>query len=135
MRKLLIWLCLLLLLTVPSLANNIETQALTAARIFVELVDDGNFQSAYWSGSPLLQLANTEQEWLDRTERSQKVLGKVISRELKMTRSITSSAYLPDDDYQVILFSTRTEDKAKAHETLLLHQIDGTWQVCSYRIY
>ena len=135
MQKLLIGLWLLLLLTAPSLADELEDQPLTVARSFAELVSDGNFQAAYWSGSPLLQLTNAEQEWLDRTERSQKVLGKVLSREVKTTRSITSLAYLPDDDYQVVLFSTRTEHKAKAHETLLLHQVNNIWQVCSYRIY
>jgi Protein of unknown function (DUF4019) len=135
MRKLLIGLCLLLFLTVPSLADNTEDQILAAAISFAELVADGNFQAAYWSGAPLLQSANAEQEWLDHTERSQKVLGRVLTRDLKTTRAITSLASFPDDNYQVILFSTRTEYKAKAYETLLLHQVDGSWQVCSYKIH
>ncbi len=135
MKYLLLGFCLLFLLTVPSLADNIEDQALTTARSFAELVNDGNFQAAYWTGSPLLQLANAEQEWLDRIDRDQKVLGRVLTRELKKTRSITSLAGFPDDTYQVVLFNSRTEHKTKAHETLLLHQVGGLWRVCSYKIH
>lgn len=135
MKKLLIGFCLLFMLTVPSFADDLNDQVLTAAHSFATLVDDGNFQAAYWSGSPLLQLANVEQEWLDRVERSQRVLGKVITRSLKKTHTIISSANLPDDTYRVVLFDSQTLYKAKAHETLLLHQIDGSWQVCSYRIH
>jgi hypothetical protein len=135
MKRLIIGLCLCFLLSAPSLADNIEDLPLSAALNFAELIDTGNIQAAYWSGSPLLQLANTETEWLDRVARSQQVLGKVLARKVKKTRAITSSAYLPDDDYQVILFSTRTEHKAQAHETVLLHQVNGLWQVCSYNIH
>jgi len=135
MKRLFIGIFLLLFLAVPGFADNFDTEALGAAESFVSIIDDGNFQAAYWSGSALLRLANAEQEWLARTERSQKVLGKVQSRKLKKTRMITSSAHLPDDNYQLILFSSRTVYKAKAHETLLLHQVNGLWRVCAYQIH
>jgi len=135
MRKILLGFCLLFLLTVPSLAENTDDQVLSAARSFAELIDDGNFQAAYWNGSPLLQLANPEQVWLDSVERNQRVLGKVLSRELNKIRSVTSFAKLPDDNYQIVLFASRTMYKAEAHETLFLHQVDGIWQVCSYKVH
>lgn len=134
MRKLLLGLCLILLLTVPSLADNIDDQALSIARTFAALVDDENFQAAYWSGSPLLHLANAEQAWLNKTARTQQVLGKVLERELKKIRSVTSPADMPDDDYRIILFDARTEHKAKAAEVILVHPVDGIWQVCDYSI-
>lgn len=135
MRNLLLGFCLIFFLTVPCLADNLEDQAITTARNFAELINDGNLQAAYWSGSPLLQLANAEQEWLDRTERNQKVLGKVLTRKLQITHSIPSLAGFPDDNYQVVLFSSETEHKANAFESLLLHQVAGIWRVCSYKIH
>lgn len=135
MKTILLGLSCLFLLTSPCFADDIENQTLETALSFAQLIDDSNLQAAYWSGSALLRLANDEQEWLERTERSQKVLGKAVERKVKATRSINSFARLPDDAYQVILFTTRTEHKAKAFETLLLHQVSGIWQVCSYSIH
>ena len=133
MKRILAGFCLLLLLTVPSLADNVEDQALATARQFAELINAGNYAAAYWSASPLLQLANAEDDWLDQVERRHKVLGRVLERSLHKTRMVDSLAYLPDDNYQIIVFASRTERKAKAIETLILHKVNGIWQVCCYK--
>lgn len=135
MKKLLIAFCLLFILASPGLANEPDDLALEAAKVFTMQVDDGNLRAAFWNSSPLLQLANIEEVWIEQLERNQKVLGKVLDRTLHKARMIDSSAYLPDDDYQVIIFISRTEHKAKAFETMLLHKVNGLWQVCSYQIH
>ncbi len=111
-----------------------EEAAVQTARTFAKVIDDSNYQAAYWIGSPLLRLANAEQEWIDRTARSQLLLGKVLERNLKQIRTVTGPANLPDDDYRIILFMARTEYKAEAAEVILLHQVNRLWQVCSHSI-
>lgn len=135
MKSLLLGLCLLLLLPTFSVGDEIDSQALAAAFSFASLIDEQNLPAAYWMGSPLLQRANAEQEWIARAERSQRVLGKVMTRKLNRLRTKTRIAYLPDDDYRVIIFEVKTEHKAIADETMLVHQVNGLWQVCSYSIH
>ncbi len=134
MKKLLVGFFLLVVLAGSGYADEKDELAINAAVTFAGLIDDGNIQAAYWVGSPLLQLADDEQQWLDKTERAQKVLGKVLERKLKKIRSVTSPADFPDDDYRIMLFDARTEHKEKAAEVILAHQVEGSWQICSYAI-
>lgn len=134
MKSLISGIFLLLLLAVPGLADDLDDQALSSALTFASTIDDGNFQAAYWMASPLLQLITPEQLWIDKTNRSQQVLGQVLQRELKLLREASSPANFPDDDYRMLYFESRTEKKSKASEVILLHRIDGLWRVCEYSI-
>jgi len=134
MRKLLLGLCLLLLLSAPSLADDIDDQALSSALSFATTINDGNFQAAYWMGSPLLQLMTPEQAWIDHADRVQRTLGKVLERKLIRLRTASNPADFPDDNYRMIYFESRSERKAKAAEVILLHQVDDLWRVCEYTL-
>lgn len=135
MRILILGLGLLFLTALPAFTADIDAQALQAAHSFTSTIDDGNIQAAYWAGSPLLRVMNPEQEWFDQTLRSQQVLGKVLERTLNRIRAVASQSLFPDDDYRQVYFETRTERKAKAAEVILLHSVEGVWQVCDYAIY
>ncbi|SHJ72860.1 Protein of unknown function [Malonomonas rubra DSM 5091] len=127
-------LCLLVILCIPSFADDVDDQALSAALSFTATIDDGNFQAAYWMGSPLLQLMTSAEQWIDKADRTQRILGKVLEREVKKLRTATSPAHFPDDEYRMIYFESRAERKAKAAEVILLHRVDGLWRVCDYSI-
>lgn len=133
-KAILLSVCSVFLLGTFCFAADVDERAIAAGSSFAAIIDDGNFQAAYWVGSPLLRLANPEQEWLDRISRSQLVLGKVLERKLTHLRAVTSPAGLPDDDYRILLFTARTEYKAEAVEVIFLHQVNDFWQVCSYSI-
>ena len=134
-----IYFCLLLVICslfpgTPVLANDQQNLVVAAASDFTTLVDADNFLAAYWSGSELLRLANDEREWTAQQERAQVLVGKVTKRTLKAVRSIQTYPGLPDGDYVLIYFETRTTYKAKAAEVLLLRDDQGLYQVCSYSI-
>lgn len=65
-------------------------------------------------------------------ERSQAMLGKVEERTLAAVRSVTTFPSLPEGDYRLVQYSTRTADKAEAKEILLLKKDNGLWQTCDY---
>ena len=134
MKTILLGFCCFFLLAVPCLADISDDLAIASAHTFATNIDGGNLQAAYWSGAPLLRLADDAQVWIDRIARTQLVLGKVVERNLTRIRTVTSPPGLPDDDYRIILFAARTEHKAAAAEVILLHQVTGLWQVCSYMI-
>jgi Protein of unknown function (DUF4019) len=124
-----------LLLAAASLASTQQNQAVEAALAFSAILDEQSFEAAYWSGSELLRQANDEQEWIDKTERSRDLLGNVLQRQLKVVRPVETYPGLPDDDYVIVYFEARTERKEKAAEVFLIHQVNGTLQVCSYSIH
>lgn len=132
-RTLLLTSCFLIF-AIPCLANEQLDQAIDAALAFSTLIDNGNIQAAYWSGSELLRVANDEQEWIDRTTRTQHLLGKVEQRTLGVVRTVASFPGLPDDEYVIVSFKARSTHKANAAEFLLVHQDNGIFKVCSYSI-
>lgn len=134
MKSLISGLMLLFLLAVPAFADDIDDQALNSAINFAATIDEGNLQAAYWMASPLLQLMVSEQQWIDKTHRTQQILGIVLERELVRLRVATSPANFPDDDYRMLYFESRTTAKSKASEVILLHRVDGLWRVCEYSI-
>jgi len=123
-----------LLLGSPGWADDQQTQAVAAALAFSSIIDQENFQAAYWAGSELLRLANDEQEWIDQTGRAQNLLGKVTQRTLKAVRSVTTYPGLPDDEYVIVYFQASSFFKANAAEVLLVHQEAGLPKVCAYSI-
>ena len=127
--------CIVLLLGSAGLASDMKDEVLASALAFTEIIDSSNAQAAYWSSSPLLRRANDEQEWIKRTDRIQALLGKVQGRALQQIRHVTSFARLPDDNYLIVVFDSRTEYKAEATEVVQLHQVNEIWQVCLYSIH
>jgi len=127
-------LCSLCLFTSVSLADTFPAQAIAIAETFATTIDSRSYQAAYMSGAELLRLANDEQSWIDKTERKQIVLGKVLQRTLKSVRAVTSPSDFPDGDYLWVYFDARTERKVKAAEVILVEQRDSAWAVCSYSI-
>jgi hypothetical protein len=134
MKKLLLIVSLILFIASAAFADDLDVLAFDAAQAFAAMVDEGNLQAAYWSGSQLLQLANDEQAWIDEAARAQLVLGKARQRVLKKIRPVNSPAHFPDDDYRIVYFETETAQKAKAAEVLYVHEVGGLWKVCYYSI-
>ncbi len=124
----------LCLFTTGSLADTFSAQAIAGANTFATTIDSGNYQAAFMSSSNLLRLANDKQEWIDKIERSRKLLGKVLHRELRALRSISAYPGLPDGDYLLIHYKVQTKRKAKASEIILLEKQNNSWAVCSYSI-
>ncbi len=124
----------ILSLTSNSFSNDPQTQAIEAAQSFTSIIDDGNYQAAYWIGSDLLRLAMSEQKWIEQSEQVLTMLGKYEGRSLRSTRSVHSFPGYPDGNYTIVYFETKLTHKAKATEVLLVRQESGAMRICSYFI-
>ncbi len=138
MKKLFIF-CLmelfsLLMIPAGALANPLSQDAVAAAEHFAEVIDSGNSNVAYNQASPLLRLAQEEQEFKDDIERTHRLLGPVQQRKLRAIRSIGIYPRFPDGDYLIVQFEARTQYKNKAAEVILLRHQDGVWLVADYSI-
>ena len=124
---LIIWLCS------PCTATELNSsQALAEAEQFVATIDVSKYSQAYNSASPYLHLSKLEKEWIDEQTRTRKLIGQPLSRQLKGIRSRETYPGLPDGNYLLAHYQTRTEHKSKATEIILLLQQENQWQVCLY---
>jgi len=130
----LLGLCGLLLAPAGTLATLLSQDAIAAAERFVRIIDSGNSNAAYSQASPLLRLAQDEQEFAIAIERAQKLLGPVQQRQLTALRSIGIYPHFPDGDYLIVQFEAVTQYKSKAVEVILLRNLDDVWLVVDYSI-
>lgn len=124
----------LLMAPAGALADLLSHDAVATAEHFALVIDSGNSSAAYSQASPLLRLAQDEQEFKADIERSQQLLGSVQQRKLTAIRSIGIYPRFPDGDYLIVQFEARTRHKSKAAEVILLRHQDGTWLVADYSI-
>lgn len=115
-------------------ANFSFSQAIHQAEQFISLVDNQDYQAAYNSASDIFKISTLEQGWIVERGRSDELLGHVLDRQLISVKARDSYPGLPDGDYLLVYFETRTERKAKAAEVLLLTKESDRWAVCSYRL-
>lgn len=120
--------------TIGYSSNLLSADAVTTAERFARMIDSGNSSAAYNQASPLLRLAQKEQEFISAIERAHLLLGAVKQRQLTALRSIGIYPRLPDGDYLIVQFEARTLHKNKAAEIILLRHQDGTWLVVDYSI-
>lgn len=124
----------LLLAPSATLANLLSQDAVAAAERFARIIDSGNSSDAYTQASPLLRLALNEQEFKTDIERAHILLGPVQQRQLTALRSVGIYPHLPDGEYLIVQFETRTLHKNKAAEIIVLQRQDGLWLVADYSI-
>jgi hypothetical protein len=124
----------LLLAPAGTLANLLSQDAVATAERFARIIDSGNSSAAYSQASPLLRLAQDEQEFAIAIERGQKLLGPVQQRQLTALRSIGIYPRFPDGDYLIVQFEAVTQYKSKAVEVILLRHQDNVWLVVDYSI-
>ena len=112
----------------------LSAHAVAAAERFAQVIDRGDSSAAYSQASPLLRLAQDEQEFSADIKRAHKLLGPVQQRQLTALRSIGIYPRFPDGDYLIVQFEAQTRHKNKAAEIILLRHQDGAWLVADYSI-
>lgn len=134
MKRLLLLVIIFSLSSSISIANLFPSQAISKAEQFISLIDKQDYQAAYLSGSELLKLYFTENEWIIDRARSDKLLGHVLKRKLVTVKARDTYPGLPDGQYMVVYYESQTKLKAKAAEVLLVARNFDRWEVCSYRL-
>ncbi len=125
---------LLCCLTSVATAELFSSAALLSAESFISSIDKSDFSTAYDSASTVLQLQSPQDQWVREQGLSFQLLGKAQERQLKTVRARDSYPGLPDGNYLIVCYQTRTEYKDEAIEVLLLREQGPLWQVCKYSI-
>ena len=126
------------LTTASAQGSNAETPegaAEAAARVWLGLVDAGDYAKSWVTGAEYFRNLVLQAQWVTSVARVRGSLGGLKSRRLvsaKYTRSLHGA---PDGEYVVIQFATSFEKRAEATETVTpMKDRDGRWRVSGYFI-
>ena len=118
-----------------SNAETPEAAAEAAARVWLGLVDAGDYAKSWVTGARYFRNSVLEAQWVTSVARVRGSLGGLKSRRLvsaKYTRSLPGA---PDGEYVVIQFATSFEKRPQATETVTpMKDRDGRWRVSGYYI-
>jgi len=117
-------------------ANEVaEKAAVTAAGVWVSLVDGEDYGESWNQASALFKTAVTKEQWQQSLKAVRTPLGKMVARKLKSKQYTKSLPGAPDGEYVVIQYETTFEKQQSAIETVTpMLDKDGKWRVSGYYI-
>ena len=112
-----------------------ESEAESAARSWLALVDGGSYARSWSEASTLFRRGVTQPQWLVAVASVREPLGAVRSRTLRSATFTRVVSGAPDGDYVIIQFASSFEKRQSAIETVTpMKDVDGTWRVSGYYI-
>lgn len=102
-----------------------ETDAVRAARLWLALVDAGDWQRSWDATSRTFQSLNTHERWAEVAASVQTPLGPVIGHELVSEDFVPA----PPSGYQLVKFRSRYANRAETTLTLSLERENERWKV------
>jgi len=126
------------LLSAATQGSNVqmpEAAAEAAARVWLGLVDAGDYAESWVTGAEYFRNSVAQSDWVSSVARVRGSLGGLKSRRLVAAKYARSLPGAPDGEYVVIQFATSFEKKAEAIETVTpMKDRDGRWRVSGYYI-
>jgi len=122
--------------TGPIYANEAaQKAAITAAGVWLSLVDEGNYAESWNQAAGFFKNAVTKEQWLNSMKAFRVPLGNMVVRKLKSKQYTKTLPGAPDGEYVVIQYETTFEKKQSAIETVTpMLDKDGKWKVSGYFI-
>ncbi|MBB3694799.1 hypothetical protein FHY05_003451 [Sphingomonas sp. BK580] len=118
----------------PSAPLPPETDASSAARKWVELLDAGEWDASWQAAAEVFKSSITPTQWEAKSQTVRAPLGQVSSRVLRSVVPTKTLPGAPAGNYQVLQFQTRYATKPEGMETVVLSHENGTWRVSGYFI-
>lgn len=112
---------------------NLETDAITAAQEWLELIDRGDSSGSYGRAAGLFKSAVSLEQWQRSLAAAQAPLGRPLSRSLRSKHYAEELPGAPDGKYYVLEYDTAFERKKSGTETVVpMLDEDGIWRVSGY---
>ena len=113
-----------------------DPQAVAVANKWLSVFDAGNYSEAYAMLPARVRSAGdaVEKQWVGHQRASRTPLGRTLSRqfvEAYFARTLPGS---PDGYYELLMYKTSFQHKARATEGVTLTKESGHWQVSGYRV-
>ena len=126
---------LLVLVYVANADQGAEKAAVAAAKVWLALVDGGNYSQSWQEAADFFKNAVPKEKWRNSMQSFRKPLGKLVSRRLIAKKYTTTLPGAPDGEYVVIQYKSSFTNKKSAVETITpMKDKDGAWRVSGYYI-
>ena len=111
--------------TAPATAPIAETEAVRAARTWLELHDAGRWRETWEGTGAELRRLNSFERWVEVASSVRPPMGALVSR----TAISQDKVPAPPAGVDVVKFRTRFANKGDAVETVSLARENGSWKV------
>ena len=107
-----------------------------ASKMFLELVDSGQYEPSWTLSSAYLRKEIPLEQWQQQLSDVRTAAGALLSRELKDQRyNKETRKGVPEGEYMVFIYNTAFQNKSAATETItLMLEDDQFWRVAGYFI-
>ena len=107
---------LTLIIFTSMIANAGDREAMTAAKEWLALVDAGEYNQSWLTANKTLKEQSEKDDWANYLKAIREPLGKIISRKVTRTRTVTQIQGMPDGGYfQVQFVSNRAAARSTIH--------------------
>ena len=107
-----------------------DRHVVDAARTWLELVDEGQWNESYRATGAAFRRINTAEVWATTSEKVRVPLGAVLSRTFISQQNLPA----PPAGYEVVKFRTHYANKPDAVETVSLDREGGEWRIVGVMI-
>lgn len=107
-----------------------DRHVVDAARTWLELVDEGQWNESYQATGAAFRRINTAEVWAATSEKVRVPLGAVLSRTFISQQNLPA----PPAGYEVVKFRTHYANKPDAVETVSLDREGGEWRIVGVMI-
>jgi hypothetical protein len=113
-----------------------DPQAVAVADKWLLLFDAGNYAQAYAMFPARIRSAGdtVEKQWVGRQRVNRTPLGRTLSRQFVEAYFAKTLPGSPDGYYELLMYKTSFQHKARATEGVTLTKESGHWQVSGYRL-
>jgi len=124
---------LTLIILSSTIANADQSAALTAAKAWLALVDAGEYQQSWLTANKTLKEQSEKEEWANYLKAIRKPFGKVISRSVTRSRTVSQIQGMPDGEYFQVQFEVKSLNRT-GMERMTVAKESGSWKVAGYMV-
>ncbi len=121
--------------TQGATTNPAVTEAMDEASHWLNLIDQGQYGSAWLDSGPLMKDIITEQEWIGAMDEVRAPFGNVRTRKVARNQSISALPHGTKGNFMLLEYRTQFSGNFTAKERLILMTDSlGQWRVISYDV-
>ena len=120
-----------LIIGTAMIAHAGDREAMTAAEEWLALVDAGEYNQSWLTANKTLKEQSEKDDWANYLKAIREQSGKVISRKVTRTRTVTQIQGMPDGKYFQVQFEVKFANKS-GMERMTVAKEGGGWKVAGY---
>ena len=124
---------LTLIILTSTIANAEQHEAMTAAKVWLALVDAGEYNQSWLTANKTLKEQSEKEEWANYLKAIREPLGKVISRKVTRSRTVSQIQGMPDGEYFQVQFEVKSLNRT-GMERMTVAKESGSWKVAGYML-